>query len=163
MEPRRMMTRSTVGLMGALAIAAALTATLGQRDTSAQSAAADAKIEEAVKAADARRFEATTKNDLDTLASLLADDLTYVHSSAAQDTKAQYLAALKSGATRYHSIEPSDIRVRVYGDTAIVTGVAKISVTANGKPLNNSLRYTDVWVRRNNQWQMVAWQSTRLP
>jgi uncharacterized protein (TIGR02246 family) len=122
-----------------------------------------AKAAETVKGLDAKRFEAQTKGDLDTLTSLLADDLVYVHSSAALDGKSGFLDSLRTGKTRYVSIEPSDVTVRVYGHTAIVNGVAKLSVTTNGQTNSFSLRYTDVWVMRDNKWQMVSWQSTRLP
>jgi ketosteroid isomerase-like protein len=122
-----------------------------------------AKAADTVKALDTKRFEVTTKNDLDSLASLLADDLVYVHSSATVDGKSAYIEALRSGRTRYNSIEPSDVSVRVYGNTAIVNGTAKLSVTTNGQTNAFSLRYTDVWVLRDNKWQMVSWHSTRLP
>jgi ketosteroid isomerase-like protein len=128
----------------------------------AQDAAAS-KAAEAVKAADLKRFAAQTTNDFETLNALMADDLVYVHSSAAVDTKAAYIETLRSGKTKYHTIEPSDMKVRVYGTTAIVTGLAKLSLTSNGKPAAFSLRFTDVWVQRDNKWQMVSWQSTRLP
>jgi uncharacterized protein (TIGR02246 family) len=122
-----------------------------------------AKAADAVKELDAKRFQATTKNDFDTLASLLADDLVYVHSSTKEDGKTAYIDALRTGKTKYESIEPSDVKVRVYGNTAIVNGTAKLSVTTDGKTNSFSLRYTDVWVMRDNKWQMVSWQSTRLP
>jgi ketosteroid isomerase-like protein len=122
-----------------------------------------AKAADTVKELDAKRFAATTKNDFDTLASLLADDLVYTHSSAAVDGKTTYIDALRTGKTKYESIEPSDVKVRVYGVTAIVNGTAKLSVTTDGKTNSFSLRYTDVWVMRDNKWQMVSWQSTRLP
>ena len=122
-----------------------------------------AKAADTVKELDTKRFESMTKNDLDTLASLLADDLVYCHSSAAVDGKTTYLDALRTGKTRYLSIEPSDVKVRVYGNTAIINGMAKLSVNSNGQTTNSSLRYTDVWVMRDNKWQMVTWQSTRLP
>jgi ketosteroid isomerase-like protein len=125
--------------------------------------AADQKTAEAVKALDQKRFDAMTKNDLDTLGTLLADDLTYHHSSGAADSKAAYIETLRTGKTRYHTIEPSEVKVRVYGTTAIVTGLAKLSFTSNGQVTNTQLRYTDVWVRKGNAWQMVSWQSTRLP
>src|SRR5688500_14303942 len=67
-----------------------------------------AKAADAVKELDAKRFAATTKNDLDTLASLLADDLVYVHSSTAVDGKTAYVDNLRTGKTKYESIEPSD-------------------------------------------------------
>jgi ketosteroid isomerase-like protein len=122
-----------------------------------------AKAADTVKELDAKRFAATTKNDFDTLSSLLADDLVYTHSSAAVDGKTTYVDGLRSGKTKYESIEPSDVKVRVYGTTAIVNGQAKMSVTTDGKNSKFSLRYTDVWVLRDSKWQMVTWQSTRLP
>jgi uncharacterized protein (TIGR02246 family) len=122
-----------------------------------------AKAADMVKELDAKRFAATTKGDLETLASLLADDLVYVHSSTTVDGKTTYIDALRTGKTKYESIEPTDVKVRVYGNTAIVNGTAKLSVTTNGQTNSFSLRYTDVWVMRDSKWQMVTWQSTRLP
>lgn len=118
---------------------------------------------EAVKAAELRRFEATTQRDYKALAALLADDLVYTHSSAAVDSKASYLESLTSGRVTYKTIQPRDLKVRVYGDLAIINGEATMSVDANGEAINNTLRFTDVWVKRNGQWQMTAWQSTRMP
>ena len=122
-----------------------------------------AKTADMVKELDAKRFQVTTRNDLDTLASLLADDLVYVHSSTKEDGKTAYIDALRTGKTKYESSEPTDVKVRVYGNTAIVNGTAKLSVTTDGKTNSFSLRYTDVWVMRDNKWQMVSWQSTRVP
>jgi ketosteroid isomerase-like protein len=122
-----------------------------------------AKAADTVKELDAKRFQAQTRNDFDALGTLLADDLVYTHSSAAVDGKTTFIGTLRTGKTKYESIEPSDVKVRVYGNTAIVNGTAKLSVTTDGKTNNFSLRYTDVWVMRDNKWQMVSWQSTRLP
>jgi hypothetical protein len=44
-----------------------------------------------------------------------------------------------------------------------LTGAARIRVTANGNPISFGVRFTDVYVNKDGQWQMVAWQSTRLP
>lgn len=152
------MTRRT--LLFALTLSAALA--YGAPALQAQ-ATADQKTAEAVKALDQKRFDAMTKNDFDTLGSLLADDLTYHHSSGSADTKAAYIETLRTGKTRYHTVEPSEVKVRVYGNTAIVTGLAKVSFTSNGQVTNTQLRYTDVWVQKGSAWQMVSWQSTRLP
>ncbi len=122
------------------------------------SAAADA-----VREAELRRFAVTTGGDYDALASLLGDDLVYTHSSASVDSKASYLESLRKG-LRYHTIEPRDLKVRVYGTTAIINGEATIvTSTGGGEPNRTELRYTDVWVQRDGRWQMVSWQSTRLP
>ncbi len=118
---------------------------------------------DAVKAAELRRFEVTLAKDYAALASILADDLVYTHSSAAVDSKASFLESLTSGRVTYKVIKPSDLQVRVFGDTAVIHGVAAMEVDANGQAIVNTLRFTDVWVKRDGRWQMAAWQSTRMP
>ncbi len=125
--------------------------------------AAQGGAAEAVKAAEMARFKAQTTNDFKALDALLGDDLTYTHSSAAVDTKTTYIESMRSGQVKYESIESRDVQVRVYGTTAVITGAGRFKVTARGQALDNQLRFTDVWVLRDGRWQMVAWQSTRLP
>lgn len=132
----------------------------GATGLQAQPGQADA---DAVKAAELRRFEVTTGKDYTTLATLLGDDLVYTHSSAAVDSKASFLESLTSGRVTYKAIKPTDLQVRVFGDLAIIHGVAAMNVDANGQAIVNTLRFTDVWARRDGRWQMIAWQSTRLP
>jgi len=55
------------------------------------------------------------------------------------------------------------VTVRSYGETAIVTGQSRMTVVNAGQEMKVHLRFTDVWVRRGGGWQMVAWQSTKLP
>lgn len=117
---------------------------------------------EAVKQAELARFKAMTTNDLPALEASLGDDLIYTHSNAAVDTKASYVGSIRSGALKYVSVEPSEMKVRVYGTTAVITAMAKVTSISNGQTLNNQLRYTDVWVLRDGRWQMVGWQSTRM-
>lgn len=117
----------------------------------------------AVEAAELRRFEVMTGKDYTALASILADDLVYTHSSAAVDSKASYLESLTSGRVTYKVIKPSNLQVRVFGDMAVIHGEAAMEVDANGQQIVNTLRFTDIWARRDGRWQMVAWQSTRMP
>ena len=49
------------------------------------------------------------------------------------------------------------------GDEVVLTGVARISVMSNGRPNTFRVRFTDVYANKGGQWQMVTWQSTRLP
>ncbi|PYQ14597.1 MAG: hypothetical protein DMF80_12055 [Acidobacteria bacterium] len=115
-----------------------------------------------VQRLEALRFEAMIKGDAAALDGLLADDLVYTHASGKVDTKASFLDDIKAGQLRYKTIRPEDPKLSVYGDTAVVTGLASFEVNNHGQELNMKLRYTDVWVRRGDHWQMVAWQSTRL-
>lgn len=70
---------------------------------------------------------------------------------------------MQSGATEYAAVEPSDVKAADFGDAVVLTGAARIRVTSHGKPNAFSVRFTDVYVNKGGQWQMVAWQSTRLP
>jgi ketosteroid isomerase-like protein len=112
---------------------------------------------------DKRRMEAMAAKDTATLDALLADDLVYTHSSARLDTKQSLIANMKSGATVYSAVDPSEVRAQDLGDAVILTGVARIKVSSNGKDLEFRVRFTDAYAKRSGRWQMVAWQSTRLP
>jgi len=79
------------------------------------------------------------------------------------DSKASLLDALRAGRLVYDSISPADVRVRVYGGSAVVTGTARVQVRANGAVRRLGLRFTEVYVRRAGRWELVVWQSTRLP
>lgn len=112
---------------------------------------------------DRKRMAAMAQKDVATLQALLADDLVYTHSSARLDTKASLIGNMQSGATVYASVEPSEVVAQDCGEAVVLTGVARISVTSGGKPMQFGVRFTDVWARRAGHWQMVAWQSTKLP
>ena len=112
---------------------------------------------------DKKRMQAMVAKDIATLEGLLADDLVYTHSSARLDTKQSLIVGMTSGSTVYTGVAPSDVKAQDLGDTVVLTGVAKIKVTANGTPNAFGVRFTDVYARRNGRWQMVTWQSTRLP
>ena len=108
-------------------------------------------------------MHAMAQKDFATLNAVLADDLIYTHSSARLDTKQSLIGNMQSGSTVYTSLEPSDVTAQDLGDTVVLTGVARIKVVSNGAPNAFEVRFTDVYAKRNGQWQMVTWQSTRLP
>ena len=106
------------------------------------------------------RLAAMVAADVDTLNRILADDLSYVHTSAAIDTKESLTSGLASGRLNYESITPITERaVRTYSDSAIVRGSAHVHV--NGSHF--SLEYTVVYVNNDGNWQMTSWHATRLP
>jgi uncharacterized protein (TIGR02246 family) len=122
-------------------------------------ALAQSPDEAAVRAVEDRRIKALVDDDFATLEAIFADDLHYTHSSAVVDDKASYMAALRTGKTKYETIDREPARVRIYGDTALMTGTAVVGLRGMAEKL--PLRYTLVYVRQAGQWRMVAWQSTR--
>ena len=127
----------------------------------AQTGKAEQQVLQAVK----DRFAAMVKGDRAALEKLLADDLTYTHSTALLETKEQFIKSVTSGTIDYVSIVPSesDSKVRVNGDTAIVTGVAAVNVIDTGKDRKIRIRYTTVYGNRGGSWLLQAWQSTVIP
>jgi type II secretory pathway pseudopilin PulG len=126
---------------------------------------ASGKAEQQVLQAEKDRFAAMQKADDAALNKLLADELTYTHSNANMQTKPQFVADIKSGAIKYVSIVPSesDWKVRIFGNVAIVSGVAAVNVIDHGNNLKFKIRYTNDHINRAGSWQMVNWQSTRFP
>jgi len=121
-----------------------------------------AKVEREIQKLEERRFQAMVHVDIAALDRILADDLSYTHSGGKVDTKATFLAALRSGELKYESIRTEDIKARVYGNSAVVTGRGEIKVKSGNQELSFPIRFTDVYVKRAGRWVMVAWQSTRI-
>ena len=111
---------------------------------------------------DKKRMAATVNKDVAALNELIADDLVYTHSSARQDTKQSLIDAMVTGKTVYTSLVPSEVKAHDCGNAVVLTGIARISVMASGKPNSFGVRFTDVYANRGGKWQMVVWQSTKL-
>ena len=111
----------------------------------------------------ASRFKAMIEVDITGLENILADDLTYTHTTGTTESKAEFLSVLRSHELEYKSIKPRDSDVRLYGSTALVTGISDMLVISDGKQLALAIRFIEVYLKSDNSWQLVAWQSTRLP
>ena len=112
---------------------------------------------------DKKRMNAMAQKDIATLNALLSDDLVYTHSTARLDTKQSLIGNMESGNTVYTSVVPSDVKAQDLGDTVVLTGSCRISVNSGGRANSFGVRFTDVYAKRGGRWQMVTWQSTRIP
>jgi hypothetical protein len=110
-----------------------------------------------------QRFAAFVSKDYAYLDKVLADDLFYCHSSGLIDTKTSFIQSMKDGKLIYQEMNVEELKVRIYGKTAVITGVCGAKVLSNGQQLNTRFRFTDVYVKSKGGWQMVTWQSLRLP
>jgi len=116
--------------------------------------------EQAVAALEQQWLQSQKTNNPDLLAPLLADNFVDTSSDGKVTGKAETLAMVKS--MKWTSAEYNDLKVSVFGDTAIATGGFKGKATdASGKPLTMDERWTDTWVNMpNGKWQCVASQAT---
>ena len=111
-----------------------------------------------IKGLEDERFRAMVGADEAALKRLLSEQLVYTHSNASVDSKATLIESILTRRP-YQKIESPEREVRLFGDTAVVSGQARIDL---GTRILNA-RYTDVWVKGAEGWQMVAWQSTPIP
>ncbi|HZR04266.1 MAG TPA: nuclear transport factor 2 family protein [Candidatus Udaeobacter sp.] len=120
--------------------------------------------EKAVATLDTEYQEAVKKNDAATMARILADDFVLVTGLGKTYTKANLLDEARSGRVVYERQEDSNQKVRVWGDTAVVTALLWAKGTNSGEAFDYKLWFSDTYVRTPNGWRYVfAQASTRLP
>ena len=115
-----------------------------------------ASTEKAVAALEQQWLKAQQTSNPDLIEPLLADRFIETTSDGKTMGKTEALAGTK--AAKYESAEYGDVKVSVFGNTAIATGVFKGKGTdENGKPIASPERWTDTWVKMpNGKWQCVA-------
>jgi uncharacterized protein (TIGR02246 family) len=115
-----------------------------------------------LKALEEKWNSAQVKGDLAAMESLLADTFVYTTIDGALRNKAEMIAEIKSGKLKIQSAKVDDMKVTVYGDAAVITGRWQGKGIEEGKPFDETERWTDTWVRIKGQWRCVASQSTPL-
>ncbi len=107
--------------------------------------------------------DAVKARNADKLGEILADGWAGLGWDGKRTDKAKALADLKSPANSLDTIEMGPMTVRVFGNTAVVTGSDTEKSTENGKDTSGKYVWTDVFVKQNAKWRAVASQSTKLP
>jgi ketosteroid isomerase-like protein len=125
--------------------------------------------EQEVRTAVAQFADAFVKADTAVLRSLLADDYVHTNANSGVLDKTRWLAFaktrhedLKSGKVSIVTYRNDDIRIRVYGNTAVVTGLNTTIGFRDGKEWKMNLRFTNVWVKREDRWQRVAFHDSNV-
>jgi len=106
--------------------------------------------------------DAFLKKDRATYERLLADDYVYIHSNGSMTNRAEEIAQTMSADQQWTGSKLENLKVRIYGDVAIVTGSQVLTGAAKGY-VSGPRRITDVWVRRNGRWQTIGGQTTLVP
>jgi ketosteroid isomerase-like protein len=125
-------------------------------------AAAGNSVEDQIKKIENDRAAAVVKGDVATLEGLTSDDYTLINANGQLSTKAQTMNAIKTGDIKLTSNELSDLNVRVYGNTVVVTGKSNAKGTLMGREVKGPVLFTRVYVKKNGKWQSVAFQQTPI-
>ena len=106
--------------------------------------------------------EAIAKRDLKTLDDIWADDYTFTNPHGTFLNKKQRLENLRSAHTQIEPVATEDQDVRVYGDTAVITGRVTLKGKYSGKEASGQYRSISVWVNQQGRWRLVANQLTLI-
>ena len=120
------------------------------------------KAKEEIRALEHARNEAIVHGDAATLESMTSDDYTFVTLRGELRTKAEIVKGFSTGAFKYESREISGLKVRVYGNAAVVTGRSSQKGTEDGKDYSGAYRFTRVYVKQDGRWLTVALQATLI-
>jgi len=127
---------------------------LGQRQSS---------VEQAIRQLDHERIQAQIGADAMALDRIYADDFIGIGPSGTVRTKPQVISDFTSGELKFQSITTDEVQVRVYGETAVETGLSTMVGQDKGKIVPRETRFTRVWVKQKGRWRLVAnHYSTRI-
>ena len=106
---------------------------------------------------------AIATTDLSTYDRIVADDYLVVQASGVELTKAAVMESYRDGTRGYRDLRLSDVKVHLYGDTAVVAARSTSWRRENGREVPNDVRYVRVYVRRRGKWQAVSQMATPIP
>ncbi|NBS13386.1 MAG: nuclear transport factor 2 family protein [Verrucomicrobia bacterium] len=101
-------------------------------------------------------------NHPDQLEMILDENYEHIHGTGLQENREQFLAALRSGARKYKPIRLEELRVRVLGNVALVTGKFSLQVEARGKVIEGTNRFCMTMIERPEGWKILQFQATAL-
>jgi ketosteroid isomerase-like protein len=97
--------------------------------------------------------QAIVQNDAEAVGRLLTDDWIIIDPDGGIIDKARFLDVIKSGALTHEMMKSDDTRVRIYGDTAIVTALTTTKGKFHGQAFATKERASDVFVKQNGRWR----------
>lgn len=118
--------------------------------------------EDSVRALEAQRAQALLHADTAALSRLIADDFVEISRLGTVRTKADNMREIATGALKLSSVHYDSLSVRIYGDVAVLQGIADNTGLFRGFPFSGKIRYTRIFVRRGGRWLAVAMQQTSM-
>ena len=145
-----------------LALILAISTLSGMAQKATKAKAGGGSAEDQLESLEKERAQAVIKGDTAALDKMTADDYVLTDVNGKVRTKAETMDAIKSGVIKVTSNDVDDLKVHVYGNTAVVTGRSDAKGTIDGKEIGGPVRFTRVYVKRNGTWQSVAFQQTKI-
>jgi ketosteroid isomerase-like protein len=106
--------------------------------------------------------QAQFKKDRATMERLMADDYVYTHSNGAVNDKAADIKETMSDDIKWTDTKSDDLKVRTYGNVAVVTG--QVTLTGSAKNyVPGPRRFTEIWIKREGRWKSIGGQTTLVP
>jgi len=136
-------------------------ATLGR--TQKKKASESSRTEQEIRERLEQWVDALKRNDVATLDQILAEDFQYILDDGRTRSKTEELAPNRAGDIKFETISTEDVKVFVYGDTAIATGVGTFKGAFKGRPFTARERFCDVYQKRKGQWKVIASRPVSLP
>ncbi len=120
-------------------------------------------VRRAIEQLEQQYREAMLKDDVGTMERMLADDYLGIEPNGIIQTKSETLYAWKNHLIEMKALYLSDLHVRVYGDTAVVTSRAYVVGRGPDGLRNGEYRYTRVYHREDSgNWQIVSFEANRI-
>ncbi|HKQ04131.1 MAG TPA: nuclear transport factor 2 family protein [Blastocatellia bacterium] len=141
-------------------LAAAMSPALAQDQD--KSSVSDAQVEQALRQIEGEVLDAFLKADTTTLDRVWADEYSFTAPNGMVVTKENYLSLLKTGSLKYEYVKLEDLKVRVYGGTAVAAGRITVKGKVGTHIINGQDRYLTVYIKRQGRWQQVATHSSRI-
>jgi ketosteroid isomerase-like protein len=106
--------------------------------------------------------QAIVRNDAEAVGRFLADDWIVIDPDGGIIDRVRFLGVIKSGTLAHEMMESADSRVRIYGNTAIVTALTTTKGKYSGQAFTTQERATDVFVKQNGRWQCALSHLTKF-
>jgi len=98
----------------------------------------------------------------DDLAKILDDSYQHIHGTGLVENREEFLGALRSGARKYEPIQLEDVKTRLFGECAVVTGKFSLKVSIKGKMMEGVNRFSFVVVQTPEGAKIVSFQATAI-
>jgi uncharacterized protein DUF4440 len=118
--------------------------------------------EDSVRALETARGQALVRADTVALSRMLGDEFVEISRLGTVRTRAANIRDIASGELKLTSVRYDSLTVRIYGEVAVLQGIADNTGTFRGFPFAGKIRYTRIFVRRDGRWQAVAMQQTSM-